>query len=160
MGIIGWLVMAGLCAGFAYACIISISNPGFISCFPIIAAVSWALGVVEKRRQQRVAAERREESICSFARSFNCRATDTWIVRAVFEEAGAYVRFPIRPEDRLEEDLKIDSEDIDYLAEVIALRTGRPLEECEKNPLCGKVKTVGELVEFFVYQQRRSRPAA
>ncbi len=71
-----------------------------------------------------------------------------------------YVRFPIRPDDRFEGDLKIDMDDMEDLAEVIAQRTGRPLDRCQQNPLCGKVKTVRDLVEFFIHQPRRSPPAA
>lgn len=157
MDVIGWLVVAALAAGTIYLCT---SHPMFAPAIPIIAAISWALNVVESRRQRRIALERQGESICSFARSLDCRATDTWIVRAVFEELAAYVQFPIRPDDRLEDDLKIDSDDIDDVAEAVAQRTGRPLDAREANPLYGKVTTVRELVEFFRHQPRRSRPAA
>lgn len=34
-------------------------------------------------------------------------------------------------------------------------RFPRLLEDCEANPLYGKLNTVGELVDFFVYQPRR-----
>jgi hypothetical protein len=123
----------------------------------IIAAVGWVFNEVKNRRQERIAWERRAESICSFARSFDCRATDTWIVRAVFEELANYVQFPIRPDDRVEDDLGIDPEDLDDIAEAMAYRTGRPLEGCEDNPLFGKVRTVRELVEFFIHQPRGVR---
>jgi hypothetical protein len=157
MSIVGWIVLAALAAGVIYLCL---SHPMFALAVPIIAAVSWALNVVEKRRQRRIAIERQAESICTFARSFDCRATDTWIVRAVFEELASYVKFPIRPDDRLEDDLKVDFDDIDDIAEAIAQRTNRPLENYEANPLYRKVTTVRELVEFFVHQTRRKRPAA
>lgn len=152
-GVVGWLLLVALGAAFIYLCI---STPAFIGLTLIIATIGWVLNAVEKRRQQRMAAERREESICSFVRTFDCRTTDTWIIRAVFEEITAYVRFPIRADDRLEDDLKIDPDDVDDLAEAIAQRTRRPLDHCEQNPLYGKVKTVGELVGFFVHQPRRS----
>lgn len=122
------------------------------------AAVVWVLHLVEHRRQQRIASQRSGESICTFARQFDCRATDTWILRAVFEYLSSLVRFPIRADDRMDEELKIDSEEIPDIAEVVAQRTGRPLEKCESNPLYGKVKTVRELVEFFIHQPRRQSP--
>ena len=86
MGVIGWCVLALLAAGVIYLCT---SHPIFVVAIPIIAAVSWALNVIESRRQRRVAMERQAESICSFARSFDCPATDTWILRAVFEELAS-----------------------------------------------------------------------
>ncbi len=152
--IVGWLFLSAWSAGFLYVCI---SYPMFILAIVVIAIVSWLLTVFEKRRQQQILAERTQESICSFARSFDCRATDPWIVRAVFEELVPYVRFPIRAEDRLEGDLLLDSDDVDELDEAIAQRTGRPLEQCEQNPLYEKVTTVREVVEFFVHQPPRSR---
>ena len=153
MSIVGWVVLAALAAGAIYLCA---SHPMFVFAVPIIAAVSWALNVIEDRRQRRIATERQAESICTFARSFDCRATDTWIVRAVFEELASYVQFPLRPDDRLEADLKIDPDDIDDIAEAIAQRSGRPLEGCEVNPLWGEVTTIRELVEFFVNQPRQN----
>jgi len=62
--------------------------------------------------------------------------------------------FPIRPDDRLLEDLRIDPEDLDdLLARQIAERTGRSLANPEENPYYGKVKTVRDLVTFFLGQQ-------
>ncbi len=83
-----------------------------VAVIAIIAAVSGVLTEIENRRQARIAAERLDESICTFARLFNCRETDTWIIRAAHVELQQYVQFPIRPEDTLEEDLHIDSDDM------------------------------------------------
>ena len=154
-GVIGWVLLAIVGAGAAY---LYWSHPIVLAAVGPVAGVSCVLAVAEGRRQRRIAAERRDESICSFARSFDCRATDTWIVRAVFEELTRYVRFPIRPDDRLRDDLKIDHDDVGDIAEVIAQRTGRQLLDCEANPLYGRVTTVRELVEFFVRQPRREGP--
>ena len=156
-GVVAWIVVGAYGAGLIYLCW---SYPVVLAVVLIIAGVSWVLTVADRRRQRRIATERQGESICSFARSFDCRATDTWVVRAVFEEVASYVQFPIRPDDRLQEDLKVDSEDLDDIAEAIAQRSGRALEDCEANPLYGKVTTVRELVEFFIHQTRRKRPAA
>lgn len=43
---------------------------------------------------------------------------DTWVIRAMYEELQAHLRwdyqsFPIRPTDRLIEDLNLDADDID-----------------------------------------------
>jgi len=62
--------------------------------------------------------------------------------------------FPIRPDDRLEEDLDIDGDDLDFfLLKQIAERTGRSLAETKMNSYYGKVKTVRDLVGFFVGQE-------
>jgi hypothetical protein len=141
-----------------------------VYCFPIILALigaiilgTVALNLSESRRLARLAADRQGESICSFARSFDCRAVDTWVIRAVFEELQPYCRFggntlPLRPTDNLGGDLLIDSEDLDVLAEDIAYRAGRSLEDCVKNPLYGNVETVSDLVMFFVNQPALRHP--
>jgi hypothetical protein len=109
---------------------------------------------LDMARQRRLASERAGESICTFARSFNCRETDTWIIRAVFEELGEWVSFPPRADDSLENDLKIDDLFLVCIAEAVAQRTRRPLEGCEDNPFNEKVKSVRDLVSFFVHQEK------
>ena len=86
---------------------------------------------------------------------------DTKIVPVVSHEILAeYARFPVRADDRLEADLHIDDEYLDYLAELVAERTGRPLSNSEQNPLFGKVTTVREFVKFFVHQHRSTAATA
>src|SRR4051812_6326774 len=53
------------------------------------------------------------ESICTFARSFDCRAVDTRLIRATVEELQPWIPpgFPLRHTDRLGGDLRIDNED-------------------------------------------------
>lgn len=137
-GVVAWLALWALVTALVYLCVMF---PLLVAAFVIIMVVMWVLSNAEEERQKRIAGERTGDSICSFARAFDCRATDTWIVRAVFEEIAEFTQFPIRPEDRLEDDLKIDPEDIEDAATAIAQRTGRPLDECERNPLYGNVKT-------------------
>ncbi|XLZ71791.1 hypothetical protein ABT364_07425 [Massilia sp. SR12] len=111
---------------------------------------------LKRSRQQQAAviASRGDERLCEFARSFNSRDVDTWIIRAVFEElqkelGGARV-FPLRASDRFIEDLCIDLEDLDMvLVPAIAARTSRSLDDCRSNPYWGEVKTVAELVYAF-----------
>ena len=139
----------------------------FVYCLPVILApigvivlltVTWGLG--QRRRLARLAADRQGESICSFARSFDYRAVDTWVIRAVFEELQPYCNFgrcmlPLRATDDLEDLLRIDPEDLDDLASDMAFRAGRSLEDCDKNPFYGKVKTASDLVLFLVNQPSR-----
>jgi hypothetical protein len=96
-----------------------------------------------------------------FARDFDTRAVDTWIVRAVYEQVQGQLKhvhpaFPVRASDRLKEDLHLDDDDLDMdLAVQVEQRTGRSLDETKANPLFGKVKTVRDLVLFFHAQPKR-----
>lgn len=114
---------------------------------------------VDRRQLVPLIASRQSESICEFARSFDCRRTDTWVIRAVYEELQDYhVRYgklPIRATDLFESDLLIDDEELDYLiAPAIAERTGRSMEYIKENPYAGKVRSVADLVRFFNLQPR------
>jgi hypothetical protein len=148
------------------------------ACAYLIAAATWwhlALGAVaalalavstkrelrRNRLQLEALAERRPgDSICQFARSFERRTVDTWVIRAVYEELADYLRwdrpdFPVHADDNLGLDLKIDSDELDdLLIEPIALRSGRTLDNAEANPLWGKVSTARDLVLFFNAQPR------
>ena len=100
--------------------------------------------------------------IGNFARSFNCRKIDTWVIRAVYEQIQDYVStekitLPIYAEDNLFEDLEIGEEDLyEDLSEEIAQRTGRSFDNVENNPYFNKVNTVGDLVNFFNNQPLKS----
>ena len=93
-------------------------------------------------------------SICTFAREFEAREVDTWIIRATYEEVQRAICFdklvPLKAADHLFETLKLDEDDLDLdLVEIIAQRTGRSLDGYEENPFYGKVTTVRNLVLFF-----------
>jgi hypothetical protein len=112
----------------------------------------------EKRRFAGMGSVRDGESICNFARSFDTRHTDTWVIRAVHQEIQQLLRsyvpdFPVRAPDSLL-DLHIDSDDIEYLLVNIAARSGHSLDEAEKNPSYGKINTVSDLVLFINAQPR------
>jgi hypothetical protein len=113
-----------------------------------------------KLRLKALAASRAGDSICTFARSFDCRETDTWVIRAVYEQIQAHLAsdapaFPLHRDDHLIKELGIDPDDLsEDIAEEIAMRTGRSLEETGKNPFFEKVETVGDLVQFFLHQPR------
>ena len=103
--------------------------------------------------------ERANEGICTFVRSFDRNQVDAWILRAVHEELQHYMKFPegtcpLRASDRLEKDLKIDPEDIEDLIPVVAQRTGRSLEQTERNPFFGKIETVSDFVLFINNQPK------
>jgi hypothetical protein len=64
---------------------------------------------------------------------------------------------PLRATDDFDVDLRIDPEDLDDLAGDIAYRTGRSLEGYTENPPYGKIRTAGDLVQFFVAQPSKIR---
>jgi len=123
----------------------------------VVVSIFVASIVEHKRNRARLrslAESRTGESICGFARSFERREVDTWVVRAVYEQLQKYlggdILVPIRATDRLTEDLAIDAEDIEMgVAAEISQRTGRSLSNTMANPYFDKVRTVGDLVLFF-----------
>jgi hypothetical protein len=64
-------------------------------------------------------------------------------------------RLPLRPADRLWEDLWIDPEDwADDLLPAVAGRAGYSLQQAESNRLFGRVQTVGDLAKFITLQPK------
>lgn len=62
-------------------------HPLIVGMFTIICTAT----LIRKKRQWRrdlaaLAQEREGESICDFARAFDTRTTDTWVIRAVYEQ--------------------------------------------------------------------------
>lgn len=123
----------------------------------------WVSGTMSLNRHRSrllaIAARREGESICQFARSFDTRVVDTWVIRAVYDVLQqqlefAKAAFPVRPSDDLKA-LVIDPDDLDMaLAPEVARRAGRSVENTEENPYYGKVRTVADLVMFFNAQPR------
>lgn len=122
----------------------------------------------QQQRLQALAQRRSGQSICQFARQANCRQHDPWVVRAVYEElanaAGALsgsaqpLPVPVHWDDNLTKTLYLDSDDLDMLiAPEIARRAGRCIKNTRHNPWYGKVRTAGDLVQFFNAQPRVTR---
>lgn len=155
LGATGSLVLLALLAALLY--LAHRATPVQLAIAAILFAAAWLLVARSaretKRDLQALASSRAGESICDFARSFDRRAVDPWVIRAVYEELQREVQFgsfPIRPSDMLVRDLHIDPDDLDMsLAPAISARTGRTLEAVETNPYCGKVLTAFDLVLFF-----------
>jgi hypothetical protein len=130
-----------------------------------LGVIVWLGMIFDARHRRRLAESREGENICDFARGLNCREADTWIVRAVYEELSRFLSvdgraIAVRPTDRCEKDLKIDPEDLDDLARDVAFRARRSMDDCDKNPLYGKVETVGDIVTFLEYQPSIVEPSA
>jgi len=113
---------------------------------------------VQHLRQR--SASRAGESICQFARSFDVRRTDTWVLRAVYVALQDDLRwvnpaFPVHADDAICDDLLIDPEDLgDDIVWSIAARARRRLDHFERNPFYPSIVTVRDLVCFFMHQPR------
>ncbi|WP_444907391.1 hypothetical protein ACJJIR_03790 [Microbulbifer sp. SSSA008] len=122
-------------------------------------AITW--GTIEQpkidRHFQRLCDNRKGLSICEFAREFDRKTVDTWIIRTVYEQLQAALPtkqlVPIQASDDFFNTLKLDGDDLDLdLSKEIAQRTGRTLEDYQSNPYYGKVTTARNLVLFFNLQ--------
>jgi hypothetical protein len=131
------------------------STTAFLLMTGIIILIA-VMDAVDRRRLCRLAASREGENICTFARSFNRRSIDPWIIRAVYEEFRAYYdgALPIRATDRIEDDLGMDWEDFDEMVADIAFRANRSLNHAELNPMVRRVSSVSDLVLFLSHQPR------
>lgn len=119
----------------------------------------------EKRRYEALARSRQGVSICEFARSFDLRQTDTWIIRATYQELQQWLQpyvpaFPVLASDRLSADFQLEADELDDLLQDIAARSGRSLDKTEDNPWHGRVDTVMDLVFFINAQAATSRRQA
>lgn len=84
LGWLGSLLLVALLIGFIYF-IYSLSQLGRYLTAAIVCSVFgyvWFANKKTKRRFEILARSRNGDSICEFARSFDTRATDTWIIRA------------------------------------------------------------------------------
>ncbi len=163
VGLVGWLLIACLLAGIAYLAVTKVQ--AFLIALSGFAVLFWLARQQNQREVRKLlslASQREGQTICEFARDFDTRALDTWVIRAVYEQLQGLLdhihpSFPVRADDRLKEDLLLDDDDLDMgLAEEVGVRTGRSIDNSATNPYFGKVKTVRDLVHFF---QNQPRPA-
>jgi hypothetical protein len=149
-------------AGLVYGVIRVVDEGGigfFLAGVGLVAAYVIGRLFIDERRLQ-IMAQRQGESICTFVRAFDCRAFDTWVLRATYEQLTECVGFPVRPGDRLVEDLAIASEDLNDLAEEIGRAAGRSMQDTADNPWFGQVNTVAEACDFMMCQPRVTATAA
>ena len=118
------------------------------------------------RHFRKLLSERSEASICTFARAFDRRSVDPWILRSVYDllkDGPAHIEreFPILPEDNLFNDLLVDEEDMaDIIGPIIAFQTGRSLEGYLENFIEGDSHSVRDLVMFFNAQPLKNPASA
>ena len=136
-----------------------------IALLVIFIAVFIVVGGVKQTRARNkmlseVAAARHDQSICEFAREFDPRTVDTWVIRAVYEQLQHYLedvvpKFPLHADDLLLDHIVADPDDLDLdLVSEIAQRTGRSLDGAQQNPFYDRVTTVRGLVLFFNAQPK------
>ena len=150
---------------FAIAVAIVIYQPWYLLVIAGIALLVIVWSAIDQPKVERhfhnLCKERNGLSICEFAREFDPKVVDTWIIRAVYEQLQAALptkeNVPIKASDGLFNTLMLDEDDLDLdLVEEIAQRTSRSLEGYESNPYYGKVTTARNLVLFFNHQPRAS----
>src|SRR5436190_2069710 len=130
---LAWVFLAALITGLVYW----IFRQPYVGLVILgLALLYWFQTTLEKRSRRRLAASRAGESICSFARSFD-QKTDTWIIRAAYEELCRFLTIdsrplPVRRQDHCERDLSIDPEDLGDLAVDIAFRARRSMDDSDE----------------------------
>lgn len=158
MDIRGWLILgviAGVLVGGLYLVIRNWIPIGLG--FAAFGLMGWIFSIFRARRFRALAVARSEESICQFARSFDCRVIDPVLIRAVYEtvqEQMGEPPVPLRALDRFLEDLSLDGDDLDEIAVYVAEVTGCSLASTEDNPFKDSVVTVQDLVGFLHHQSK------
>jgi len=125
--------------------------------FAAFVVVLFLVSTFSDRRLEALAEARSGGSICTFARALPKAERDTFAIRAVYEEVGAAIAIalPLRPSDRLEQDLQLDAGELHFDIIAVALkRAGRAESGGENNPHSGRVETVGDLVRFVAAPPR------
>jgi hypothetical protein len=137
--------------------ILAFHKPQILLLIAVIGSAAWLGTICDTRFRRHLALSRANESICDFARTFDRKRLDPWIIRAVYEELSRFLSVDgkptaIRAKDRCEKDLRIDPDDLADLAQDIALRAGLSMDSTKQNPYFGKIHTVGDLVAFLEHQ--------
>lgn len=154
---------SGCCSPWIAATVMFAGLTWFFSCkggsfatavvfMTVMALLACLVSLLACSGSRKLAKNRRNDSICKFARSFDCRGTDTLLIRAVFERFQEWLGAPVCKDDNLFEDWQMEGDDFDDAVEEVAGLTQRPLAGMEANPWYGKVCTPGDLVNFFMHQ--------
>jgi hypothetical protein len=152
-------LFAGLLAWGTVATLVALSTRPLVALM-LTGVVILALvrGRRDVQKVRSLAAARTKEDIGTFARAFDRRGAayfDPWVIRAVWTTLQslhpiAPLAVPLRPTDRLYEDLAIDSDDLeDVLPDVVA-RCGRATDVFavpDSTPM--GIRTVGDLVQWI-----------
>lgn len=154
-----YLMVLLLLSGLAYLAYQAWAEPSIIWAYLVVVAlfvllVFWGSKQEQDRIQRliQLAQARHGDDIGDFARAFDVRRVNTWVIRAVYEElqleiADSYPelpQFPIRPDDKII-DLLNDADDFD--ASVLPRIYQRTGKIC-RNTFVTEINTVRELVLF------------
>ena len=157
---VGWVFLSIFGGALAYCVLALILHSVWTALgFGLFVAAIAVSSAVTIRKIKRLRESRQGDSICTFARSLPIRDLDTWVVRATYEELAIYMGsekepFPVHASDRLKEDLDIDGEELWEIVVAIAKRSGRTLDDVDKNPICPKMKTVEDLIRAVMWQMK------
>lgn len=88
MTVTGWLVIAAILIALGWLCY---RSPVVLLGIASIMTITLVVGILNGQRLRRLAEERNGESICEFARSFDRRVADPWVIRAVYESLQPYL---------------------------------------------------------------------
>ena len=134
----------------------AIANPLLTLIIVVFIPLIYLAGPTVDRRLLGLAAERPDDSICTFARAFDRRTMDAWIVRATWDEIRSYLPefegrpFPLRATDRLWDDLHLEADDMEYaIVTNIVQRSGRRFRTETTDDDTQPITTVGDLVRWI-----------
>lgn len=96
---------------------------------------------------------RRHDNLIDFARRFDVRVVNAWVVRSTYEQLGLWLGFPVHPSDRLYWDLKLSAADLEEIVFQVLVR----VERVRPESWLIEAKTVRELI-FFINTLPKSKP--
>ena len=149
--VVGWIISFALLTGMAWRMVTSVPTRWAIG---LVTSLFVVMTILDRYRLKRIKHERKEESICSFARQLPAKHHDTWIVRAVYEELSRELGAPLRPTDDVTRFWHIDPDELDEIAFRIAHRAGRSMDDTKNNPMFDRVVTIQDMIFFFEHQPR------
>ncbi len=104
-------------------------------------------------RLQQLIRERSADSICTFARSFDRRTVDPWVIRAVWEEVREHVGrtkdgrlLALRADDDINALIPYDEWELEDVFETAARRANRSFDDFRQNPYFDKIECLGDYV--------------
>lgn len=130
----------------------------------IVITLFLAVSFWNHRRMRSIALNRKNLTICAYAKSFDYRNVDTKIMREVYNHiqawAGKYegVNFPVEANDCFNETYRMDPDDLDDIYFEIAEKLGISTENPQSNPYWNQVTTVKNLV-LFLHNQPKVKAA-
>ena len=144
-----WIFLVLFFGSIVYKAYDDIAFRYVILIFIVLILVLSGVGIEKYEKLKRL---RKDWDIGKFAKEFNLKEVDTWIVRAVYEAVYDEVEIPIRADDDIDKDLGIDMGDLgfDEILINVSQRTGRVLtEESVEYDDIENIKTIRDLVYFF-----------